>query len=72
MFENVDKPKQIGNKLIFKFNTKEEILAFQEIVGIGLYIYASRNRPEFKILLNSINRKDVVKTFHELSKKQGS
>lgn len=69
MFEKVEKPKRIGNKLIFKFNSTEEILAFQEVVGIGMFIYASRNKPEFKILLNSIDATDenLKRLFKELS-----
>jgi hypothetical protein len=67
MFEKVDRPKRVGNKLIFKFNSTDEMLTFQEIVGLGMYIYASRNRPEFKILLNSINDVDLKRVFKELS-----
>ena len=70
MFEKVDRPKRVGNKLIFKFNSTEEMLTFQEVVGIGMFIYASRNKPEFKILLKSINSTDseLRKLFEELSK----
>lgn len=68
MFEKVQRPKRKGSKLIFKFNSEEEITTFQEIVGIGMYIYASRHRPEFRILLDSINDADTKKVFEELSK----
>ena len=49
MFEKLQS-KRKGNKLTFKFNSNEEILTFYEIIGIGMYIYALRNKPEFKIL----------------------
>jgi hypothetical protein len=72
MFEKTERPKRVGNKLIFKFNSTEEILAFQEAVGIGMFIYASRNKPEFKTLLKSIDSSDegLRQLFMELQKNE--
>jgi threonyl-tRNA synthetase len=55
MFEKNEAPKRVGNKLIFKFNSEEEIMAFQEIIGIGMFIYAIRKKPEFKKILDYVN-----------------
>ena len=56
MFEKTSAPIRKGNQLTFKFNSEAEILAFQEVVGIGFFMYSIRDKPEFKDILNLVDQ----------------